>query len=179
MAPANDPQVTIDICPSTGKNYKTMVAKSFADKLMAYGSGQYSAKEGDESAVWLTVKSSATKDQPYGCYVAWDTAKGQSGNSLIPFSSAVSADFQPGDTVYVEKLAGVKMNAHQSHNGCLRIEGTGATKGQIGVYAYSEKSAEYFKSFSASGPQSVRKQDCDPQSYYFSEDPTQNLGGVQ
>ncbi|KAJ1970752.1 hypothetical protein H4R35_005680 [Dimargaris xerosporica] len=179
QAPANDSQVPIDICPSTSRSYKTLVAKSFAEKLMQYGSGQYSARNGNTSPVWLTVMSSATNDQPYGCYVVWDTAKGQSGNSLIPFSSAVSADFQPGDTVYVEKLDGVKMNAHQSHNGCLRIEGTGTAKGQIAVYAYSEKSAEYFKSITASGPQSIQKQACDPLTYYYSEDPSKNLGGVQ
>ncbi|KAJ1963222.1 hypothetical protein H4R35_007270, partial [Dimargaris xerosporica] len=38
QAPTSDSQVLIDICPSTSKSYKTLVAKSFAEKLMQYGS---------------------------------------------------------------------------------------------------------------------------------------------
>ncbi|RKP40360.1 hypothetical protein BJ085DRAFT_37653 [Dimargaris cristalligena] len=162
--------VNIDICEWGQQPRTQSVTRSFVENMAQLGSGRWNGSQ------WFTIVEGASTARPFGCYAPTASAIGQSGKALYPYSSAASADFELGDTIFVKDLEGMVLNPTQKHNGCLVIEGKATAANSVGIYILSKNNVGYFDLFNKSPSHGVEKKACEPiTTYQTSTDPNTHL----
>ncbi|KAJ1643898.1 hypothetical protein IWQ61_010476 [Dispira simplex] len=160
----------IHVCEGDALVDRPKLNKDFVNELKVLGSGR------DKNGTWYNVVKPASKEHPNGCYAIVDFALGDSGEQLTVYTSAAIKGIKLGTLVEIEELKGTRMNANQEHNGCVKVTGNYAEKGNLNLWVYSAvQREEYF----AEIPSIVTVRQgtgCKVQDYYYSENPNETIG---